>query len=153
MPALTINSPLGTLTLREANGCLSSLDWGDTGETDHTDLLDRAADQINRYFEDGRAAFDLPTAPAGTAFQKSVWDQIAAIPSGQTLTYGDIAKKLGTAARAVGTACGRNPVPIIVPCHRVMGANQQLTGYTGADGIETKKFLLVHEGVLTADMV
>ena len=94
-------------------------------------------------------AFDVPLAPQGTEFQLTVWKALGDVPFGTTATYGDIARAIGqlTATRAVGAANGRNPIPIIVPCHRVIGASGELTGYSGGGGIETKRRLLDHESV------
>ena len=86
-------------------------------------------------------------APHGTAFQRQVWASMAAIPHGKVRTYGDLARELETGPRALGTACGRNPIPIIIPCHRVLGTNGSLGGYSGMDGIDTKRALLKLEGV------
>jgi methylated-DNA-[protein]-cysteine S-methyltransferase len=92
-------------------------------------------------------SFDVPLAPAGTEFQQSVWTALCDIPFGATASYGDIAKSIGQpmATRAVGAANGRNPLPIIVPCHRVIGASGALTGYSGGGGLDTKQRLLDHE--------
>ena len=84
----------------------------------------------------------LPLTPVGTAFQRSVWSAMRDIPFGEVQSYGDLAKRLRTAPRAVGSACGRNPLPILIPCHRVVGASGALTGYSGGDGLVTKKFLI-----------
>jgi len=104
--------------------------------------------QLNEYFHGGRKSFDLPLAPEGTPFQQAVWKELLRIPFGQTRSYGDVAKRLGrpTLTRAVGAANGANPIPIIIPCHRVIGADGSLTGYGG--GLEIKSKLLAHEGVL-----
>ena len=104
--------------------------------------------QLTEYFSNQRQSFDLPLAATGTAFQQTVWNLLPNIPYGETLSYGDLAQKLGTpgSARAVGAANSRNPISIIVPCHRVIGANRKLTGYAG--GIERKCWLLNHEGVV-----
>jgi len=103
--------------------------------------------QLEEYFLGQRTGFDLPLGAVGTDFQHSVWRQLCAIPFGTTASYGDIAKQLNkpTAMRAVGAANGRNPIPIIVPCHRVIGANGSLTGFAG--GLAAKQWLLQHEGV------
>jgi methylated-DNA-[protein]-cysteine S-methyltransferase len=145
VPHLTLHSPLGELTIFEDGGRIVALAWGrgaGTGET--TAVLAAAKRQLDAYFDDGEARFDLPLAPAGTDFQKRVWAAMQAIPAGQTRRYGDIAAALGSAARAVGMACGANPIPIIIPCHRVVGA-ASLGGYSGGEGVETKRFLLAHE--------
>ena len=111
-------------------------------------ILARARQQLAEYFARARMRFDLPLAAEGTEFEHRVWDFLRTIPFGATTSYGEIARKLGDArnARAVGTANGKNPIPIIVPCHRVIGANGDLTGFGG--GIERKRWLLEHEGAL-----
>ena len=95
------------------------------------------------------ASTDLPLAPAGSQHQKKVWAEICAIPFGGYRTYGDLASEIGSSARAVGTACGKNPIPIIVPCHRILGSNGRIGGYSGRGGTTTKHRLLRHEGVRT----
>lgn len=112
-------------------------------------VLDAAAVQLGEFFAGTRREFDLPLAPQGTEFQKAVWAQLAQIPFGSTASYGDIAGRLGRpgASRAVGAANGRNPLSIVVPCHRVVGASGALTGYAG--GEEIKRWLLQHEATLT----
>jgi methylated-DNA-[protein]-cysteine S-methyltransferase len=109
-------------------------------------ILTRAQKQLVEYFTGKRENFDLPLKPEGTAFQRKVWNALAKIPFGQTRTYGQIAKtvKSPAASRAVGAACGRNPLPIVVPCHRVVGSSGNLTGFGG--GLAMKEWLLKHEG-------
>ncbi|GAA4267540.1 methylated-DNA--[protein]-cysteine S-methyltransferase [Frondihabitans peucedani] len=109
--------------------------------------------QLDEYFAGDREAFDLPLAPVGTAFQLAVWQQLRAIPFGQTRTYGEIAAGLGNpkAVRAVGLANGRNPLSIVVPCHRVIGASGAMTGFGG--GVERKEYLLRLEGALRGGVV
>jgi len=111
-------------------------------------LLTRARRQLAEYFARTRTTFDVPLDPAGSAFQRRVWDALRAIPYGTTLSYSELARRLGDprATRAVGAANARNPIPIIVPCHRVVGASGQLTGFGG--GLDRKRWLLEHEGVL-----
>ena len=111
-------------------------------------VLDEARKQLMEYFEGRRQRFTLPVAPEGTPFQQRVWRELQEIPWGTTTTYREIAERLGqpAAVRAVGHANGRNPVAIVIPCHRVVGANGHLTGYAG--GIATKRRLLQHEGAL-----
>ena len=111
---------------------------------DHA-VLQQAADELGEYFAGTRVDFDVPLDPRGTAFQLAAWSALRTIPYGETVSYGEQAKRLGDPgkARAVGAANGRNPLPIIVPCHRVVGANGHLTGFGG--GIETKAWLLDHE--------
>jgi methylated-DNA-[protein]-cysteine S-methyltransferase len=111
-------------------------------------LLDRVEAQLNEYFAGKRTTFDLPLEPSGTDFQLSVWKLLRKIPYGVTTSYGELARRLGDpkATRAVGAANGANPIPIIVPCHRVVGSKGELTGFGG--GIERKRWLLEHEGAL-----
>ncbi len=142
MPYLTVPSPLGDLTLFEDNGHLVALDWGAVEGESETPLLEEAARQLEAYFDGRLRRFDLPLAPAGTAFQKRVWAVMQTIPYGQVLRYGDVARLLASGPRAVGGACGRNPLPILIPCHRIVGSHGALGGYSGQDGIETKRFLL-----------
>lgn len=146
MPQLSFHSPIGMLTVSEEDGRIVSIDWGWVGESRETPLLVRARDQLDAYFDGRRTAFDLPLGPAGTLFQRRVWDALMEIPYGETRRYGDVARSLGSAPRAVGTACGRNPIPIVIPCHRVVAGNGGLGGYSGEDGIETKIRLLRLEG-------
>jgi methylated-DNA-[protein]-cysteine S-methyltransferase len=117
-------------------------------ECDPAEILRAAAAQLREYFAGVRTVFDLPLDPPGTPFQKSAWEILRTIPFGQTMTYGEQARRLGGAnkARAVGAANGRNPLPIIVPCHRVIGADGSLTGF--AAGVERKAWLLRHEAAI-----
>ena len=111
-----------------------------------TPVLGAALVELRQYFAGKRRDFDVPVDPAGTTFQRRVWHLVAAIPFGQTVSYGSIAEQLGSSPRAVGAAVGANPVPIIIPCHRVIGADNSLTGYGG--GLRMKIWLLHHEGAL-----
>lgn len=110
-------------------------------------LLERAREWLNGFFDGDTGAPEFPIRPGGTEFQKRVWAAMAAIPSGRTRSYGDLARQLGSAAQAVGNACGANPIPILIPCHRVVGANG-LGGFSGGDGLSTKAALLRLEGSL-----
>lgn len=113
-----------------------------------TPLAREAVRQLRAWLKDSRFAFGLPLAPAGTHYQRRVWDQINAIPVGQTRSYGEVAAAIGSGARAVGNACGSNPYPIVVPCHRVVAANHGLGGFArNRDGflLDIKKWLLAHE--------
>jgi methylated-DNA-[protein]-cysteine S-methyltransferase len=145
MPQLSLHSPVGDLSLSEEDGALVALDWGWGRDQTPTPLLKEAIRQLNAYFDGKLTDFDLPLAPFGTAFQKRVWQQMRKIPYGKTRTYGALAEKLKSGARPVGTACGRNTIPIIIPCHRVVGTST-LGGYSGAGGLETKAALLRLEG-------
>jgi len=112
------------------------------------EILARTCDQLAAYFARTRTTFDLPLEPSGTPFELRVWEELRAIPFGATLSYSEIARRLGDvrSTRAVGAANGKNPIPIIVPCHRVVGANGELTGFGG--GLDRKRWLLEHEGAL-----
>jgi methylated-DNA-[protein]-cysteine S-methyltransferase len=112
-------------------------------------ILDEASRQLRSYFDGDLVSFELPLELHGTDFQRRCWLALASIPYGRTVSYGEQARRLGLgpdAARAVGAANGRNPLPIVLPCHRVIGADGSLTGFGG--GLETKRFLLEHEGAL-----
>lgn len=141
----TVHTQFGRLILTEEEGAIVCVNWGKAEREDVSELLQRASLQIAEYDRGTRQRFDLPLRIRGSVFQQAVCDAIYAIPFGDTCTYGDIAKALGVPAQAVGRACGANPIPIIVPCHRVMGA-KGLTGFSGAGGVETKVALLRHEG-------
>ncbi len=148
-----VESPVGRLSLTEAGGALVRIAWADHEAGDprarlgETSLLARAAEQLGEYFTGARRDFDLPLAPQGTAFQRRVWTEMARIPYGATASYGALAGKTGSAARAVGGACGANPIPIVIPCHRVVGAGGALGGFSGGTGVATKLALLELEGV------
>jgi methylated-DNA-[protein]-cysteine S-methyltransferase len=116
-------------------------------------LLARASEQLADYFAGTRTTFDVPLDAGGTAFERRVWEALRTIPYGTTLSYGELARRLGDmrATRAVGAANGKNPIPIIVPCHRVIGANGALTGFGG--GLDRKRWLLEHEGALTTTIL
>lgn len=139
--SLSCDSPLGPLTVVQSADKIVAVEW-ETKPPNPTPLLEKAIAQLEAYFAGDLLDFDLPLAPDGTDFQKAVWREMLAIPYGQTATYGDVAKQLTSAPRAVGVACGRNPIPIIIPCHRIVGAGGKLTGYSGGDGINTKAILL-----------
>lgn len=140
-----VPSPFGPLTLTEAGGRLTALGWqGQAAEAPETPLLHRAADQMARYFAGDLRDFDLPLA-FGDGFQARFLQALCAIPYGETRRYGDLARDLGVSAQAIGQACGANRIPILIPCHRVLGAGG-LGGYSGAGGIETKVALLRLEG-------
>lgn len=150
MPYLSITSPLGPLTVFENDGAVIAIEFGRAPGGEETALLAAARGQLAAYFDGRLRMFSLPLAPAGSAFRRSVWTALSAIPYGETRTYGDLAAQLGSAARAVGGACGRNPIPIVVPCHRVVGAGGRLTGYSGGEGTDTKRALLALEAAYAA---
>lgn len=144
-------SPAGLLCLEEEGGALTGLRFVPGGAPEleplprkvcQTSLLAEAEQQLGEYFAGVRREFDLPLSPRGTTFQKAVWDQLLAIPYGERRTYGQLAAALGRpkASRAVGGACHSNPIAILIPCHRVVGAGGGLTGYAG--GLAIKEYLL-----------
>ena len=143
---LTCDTPLGPMTFSEDGDAIVELSWTKAADQDPTPLLTAAVAQLREYFDGARTDFDLPLAPRGSDFQKAICDQMLRIPYGETRTYGDLADALDSAPRAVGMACGKNPIPIVIPCHRVVGAGGALTGYSGGKGVETKSFLLRLEG-------
>jgi methylated-DNA-[protein]-cysteine S-methyltransferase len=148
-----VDSPVGPLTLVAVDGTLAALYMTEQRHAPGPETFGvrdpgpfaAAARQLDEYFAGDRTKFDLALALAGTAFQQRVWQELQAIPYGETISYGQLADRLGqpTAFRAVGLANGKNPVGIIVPCHRVVGSDGSLTGYGG--GIERKRYLLAHE--------
>ena len=143
MPHLTVASPVGPLSLVEEDGALTQLDWRPAEGGTETPLLSEARNQLAAYFAGRLKRFDLPLALAGTPHQRAVWAAMQRIPYGQTRSYGEIAHEVGSGPRAVGTACARNPIAIIVPCHRILGtSNNGLGGYSGGEGLATKRFLL-----------
>lgn len=144
-PTLTFDSPLGPITITERNGALARLVIRDEQGRDATPLLDRTRDQIAAYFAGTRTTFDLPLAPPPSPFQARMRAAMIAIPFGQTRSYGDLARTLGSAPRAIGRACGGNPIPIVVPCHRVLAAHGKLGGFSADGGVDTKRWLLTHE--------
>ena len=145
MPVALVDSPFGQLAVHEDAGAIVRLLWKGVAEGAETELLTEARRQLEAYFEHRLDQFDLPMRVAGSNFQRDVCDAMSAIPLGETRTYGDIAKGVNASAQAVGNACGGNPIPIIIPCHRVLGADS-LGGFSGAGGVETKVALLRHEG-------
>lgn len=146
--SIVVPSPLGPLTLFAAEGAIVALEWGKgTAEADPPPVLQDAARQLEEYFAGKRREFTLSLAPHGTAFQQRVWEAMRAIPCGETRSYGEIARTLGSAPRAVGQACGKNPIPVIIPCHRILGTGH-IGGYSGMGALETKRALLRLEGVM-----
>ena len=145
MPQLSLHTPLGEVTISEDGGAIVALDWGRGRDQEATPLLCQARDQLQAYFDGKRMSFDLPLAPEGSDFQRRVWAALCAIPPGETRSYADIARTIGSAPRAVGGANGANPSPLFIPCHRVIAADGSLGGYSGGDGPATKRYLLDHE--------
>jgi len=157
-------SPLGELVLTASETALTGVyfptspfvpprhevERGPGGEAPRGEVLARARQQLSEYFARTRTTFELPLDPTGTPFELRVWEELRAIPFGATRSYGEIARRLGDVrlTRAVGAANGKNPIPILVPCHRVVGAKGELTGFGG--GLDRKRWLLEHEGALLA---
>ena len=148
MTETTFMSPLGPIRLRAHDGALTELRFGGAAAAEEPSdpVLAEACTQLAAYFAGERTSFELPLEPAGTPFDRRVWAAVAAVPHGRTATYGELAAQLGApgSARAVGAANGRNPIAIVIPCHRVIGARGALTGY--AYGVERKAALLALEG-------
>jgi methylated-DNA-[protein]-cysteine S-methyltransferase len=146
MPSLSISTPVGPLTIEERNGKITAISWGNGGGNG-SPLLAEAARQLTDYFAGARHDFDLPLMPGGSPFETRVWSAMRAIPYGQTRTYGELAHMTDSGPRAVGRACGTNPIPIVIPCHRVL-AKGGIGGYSGEGGLATKTRLLAIEGAV-----
>ncbi len=151
-----LESPLGRIEVTSDGSAVVSLAIERDGMLPHDEVEERpdavtelAVTQLREYFAGERHDFEVPVSLAGTAFQLSVWDRLAALPWGEVISYGELGRATGraTAGRAVGGAVGANPVPIIVPCHRVLGASGVITGYSAGAGIPTKAWLLEPEGI------
>jgi len=163
MGATRFPSPIGDLVITASDSGLTGVWFPGKGPVaaarpddergPASELLARASEQLAEYFAGTRTTFDLPLDAGGTAFERRVWDALRTIPYGRTLSYSELARRLGDprATRAVGAANGKNPIPIIVPCHRVIGANGALTGFGG--GLDRKRWLLEHEGALTTTLL
>ena len=139
-------TPVGPLTVFEEDDAIVVVEFGRAPDGDETPLLVQARAQIDAFFDGQLRRFSLPLRPKGSPFHQRAWGALCAIPYGETRTYGDIARMIGSTARAVGGACASNPIPILIPCHRVVGAGGRLTGYSGGEGVETKLALLRLEG-------
>ena len=146
VPQLSLETPLGPITVIEAEGAIVAVSWGRAEEGTETPLLREARAQLQRYFANGTRSFDLPLRPAGSAFQQRVWRAMRRIAPGRTQSYGALARSLGSGPRAVAGAGARNPIGIIIPCHRVVAA-AGLGGFSAPGGIATRRALLQLEGV------
>ena len=146
MRRLSVDTPLGPVILCDGNGAIVALDWGSEAHCDTTPALTAARTWLERYFAGAPDAPDLPLDPPGTPHQRAVWGAMRAIPRGTVQTYGEVAAAISSSPRAVGGACGANPIPIIIPCHRITAAGGAIGGYSGAGGTATKRFLLRLEG-------
>jgi methylated-DNA-[protein]-cysteine S-methyltransferase len=151
MPRTVVQTPIGPLGLVASDSALQAVlfDGGRVRPEGGCEVLDEATRQLDAYFDGELLRFDLPLELHGTEFQRACWNALATIPYGQTVSYGEQARRLGLGseqARAVGAANGANPLPIVLPCHRVIGADGSLTGFGG--GLHVKRFLLELEGAL-----
>ena len=150
--AAKLKAPFAVLGIRTGNGAVTGITYlplHERAQAPANALAERACRQIERYLADAQFRFTLPLAPAGSAFRRKVWDALSDIPLGESRTYGEIARKLATAPRAIGGACGANPIALIIPCHRVVGSQGALGGFMGVtagDPIAIKRWLLTHEG-------
>jgi methylated-DNA-[protein]-cysteine S-methyltransferase len=144
---LSFDSPVGPLTITERDSALIKLDWSREANSEVSPLLVETRRQLQAYFAGKITSFDLPVAPVGTQHQQKVWRAMQNIPYGGHQSYGAMSATIGSSARAVGTACGRNPIAIIIPCHRVLAAGGKIGGYSGGSGTATKRYLLSLEGV------
>ncbi|HET9135840.1 MAG TPA: methylated-DNA--[protein]-cysteine S-methyltransferase [Candidatus Kapabacteria bacterium] len=148
-----INSPVGYLDITASDAGIQSIFFSEqkTDTKTPSPLLSEAIVQLEEYFAGNRTTFDLPLNPQGTDFQKRVWKELLNIPFGETISYIEVSRRLGDekAIRAVGLANGKNPISIIIPCHRVIGSNGKLVGYGG--GLWRKEWLLKHEGCMTQE--
>ena len=147
---VSIDSPLGPLALTSDGEFLIGLDIGTRVSEPSSDaVIELATLQLDEYFAGRRTAFDLPLKAQGTPFQQSIWSALQDIPYGQTTSYGELGSAIGKpgSARAVGGAVGANPLPIVIPCHRVLASDRRITGYSGGEGIPTKEKLLNLENV------
>jgi methylated-DNA-[protein]-cysteine S-methyltransferase len=150
MNSLSISSRVGRLVIDEHGGAIVAIRWAEAPAGNGSPLLAEAARQLDAYFAGQLADFDLPLRPAGTGFERRVWVAMQDIPYGETRCYGDLAATTQSAPRAVGRACGRNPIPIVIPCHRVLGKGW-MGGYSGSGGLKTKEALLTLEGALVRE--
>jgi len=150
--AAKLDAPFAVLGIRTSGGAVTGIEYLSKDEratAPANALAERACRQLQRYFADPGFHFRLPLAPAGSAFRRKVWDALAGIPVGESRTYGEVARRLHTAPRAVGGACGANPIALVIPCHRVVGSQGSLGGFMGTtdgDPIAIKRWLLTHEG-------
>ena len=150
----TLETPVGRVSITANDAAITRVTWtrgkgpqGKAPQTDHP-ILERAVQQLEEYFAGTRRDFELPLAPAGGELQQAVCRALLEIPYGETRSYGDLARALGVAAQPIGQACGGNPIPIFIPCHRVLAAAGRTGGFSGGAGVETKLALLRHEGAL-----
>jgi methylated-DNA-[protein]-cysteine S-methyltransferase len=150
--AARLPAPFAVLGIRTGAGAVTGIEYLSLGTREQApanSIAERACRQLERYLADPQWHFTLPLAPAGTAFRRRVWDALERIPVGESRTYGELARSLHTAPRAIGGACGANPIALVIPCHRVVGRHGSLGGFMGVtegDPIAIKRWLLTHEG-------
>ena len=158
----TIDSPIGPIVLKSRGQAVVKVDLLGLSHSALTEassiapapVLVQAAGQIAEFFKGARKDLDFAVEPAGTEFQRAVWGEIAKLGFGEVITYAEIARRIGnpSAVRAVGGAVGSNPVPLVIGCHRILGSGDKITGYSGGDGLPTKRWLLAHEGIEYRDV-
>jgi methylated-DNA-[protein]-cysteine S-methyltransferase len=147
-----LKTPFAVLGIRTAGGAVTGIEYlpvGEHAQAPADAIAARACRQLERYLADPQFRFTVPLAPKGTVFRRRVWDALTTIPVGESRTYGEMARRLATAPRAVGGACGANPIALVIPCHRVVGSQGALGGFMGVtegDPISIKRWLLEHEG-------
>jgi methylated-DNA-[protein]-cysteine S-methyltransferase len=145
MSRAALDTPLGPVWVEADDGCVTASGWGEADRSPVDPVLVAALAQLGAYFDGCSDSFDLPLAPGRDGLQHRVLAALSAIPFGETRTYGELLRSLGAPAQAIGQACGANPLPILIPCHRVLGASG-LGGFSAPGGVETKVWLLRHEG-------
>jgi methylated-DNA-[protein]-cysteine S-methyltransferase len=150
LPQLSLHTPIGAITLSEEDGAIVALDWGWGRDQTATPLLLTARDWLQHYFDGERLAMSLPLAPHGTPYRRRVWDELRRLAWGETLSYQELARRSSGSPRSIGGAMANNPIPILIPCHRVLSAvagRIAIGGYSAGEGLETKRHLLALEGV------
>jgi methylated-DNA-[protein]-cysteine S-methyltransferase len=148
MRRLSLDSQFGRLMLTEEEGRITALHWGGRAMGKASPTLTEARKQLLEYFAARRRRFDLPLAPEGTPSELRVWQAMAEIPYGETRSYGDLGRELDLSPRTIGRCCATNPLPILLPCHRVIASDGRMGGYSGGEGVETKRRLLQLEHAL-----
>ncbi len=153
MPQLSLHTPVGPVTISAEDEVIVSLDWGWGRDQQPTPLLARAKAWLEAYFDGRMQPMDLPLDPYGTAYRRRVWSAIAGIAPGEVWSYRRVSELAGGSPRSIGSAMAHNPIPLLIPCHRVVGSGPMgrmvLGGYSGGEGTETKRFLLSHEARAT----
>ena len=149
------DSPVGRLQVTALDDRITRVRWSEAEASEDAEsdpLLAEASRQLAAYFAGELKAFDLPLAPKGSDFQLAVWRIMAGIPYGEVLTYGEVAARTEGSAQEVGSACGAKPIPVLIPCHRIVASGGSLGGFSGGGGVETKRKLLLHEGALPPEL-